>query len=48
MKPDTNPQSYDSPEQMVYTLADACFAYLESAGEAAAEQLTDEQHTLMA
>ena len=48
MKPDTNPQSYDSPEQMVYTLADACFAYLESAGEVAAEQLTDEQHTLMA
>ena len=48
MKPDTNPQSYDSPEQMVYTLADVCFAYLESAGEAAAEQLTDEQHTLMA
>ena len=48
MKPDTDPQSYDNPEQMVYTLADACFAYLEKAGDAAAEQLSDEQHTLMA
>ncbi len=48
MKPDTEPQSYDSPEQMVYTLADACFAYLEKAGDAAAKRLSDEQHTLMA
>ncbi|WP_156320775.1 DMP19 family protein [Neisseria sp. 83E34] len=45
---DLNPQSYDSPEQFIYTLADYYFAYLETHGDAAADRLTDEQHTLMA
>ncbi|MDO4997617.1 MAG: DUF4375 domain-containing protein [Neisseria sp.] len=39
---------YDNAEQMVYTIADAYFAFLEQHGDAAAEQLSDEQHTLMA
>ena len=41
---------YDGQEaaQFIYTLADAYFAYLEQEGEAALEQLSDEQHTVMA
>lgn len=48
MKPDLNPQSYDTPQQFLYTLADTYFACLETLGDSAADLLTDEQHTLMA
>ncbi|MDO5059038.1 MAG: DMP19 family protein [Neisseria sp.] len=41
-------QDFDNAEQLVYTAADACFAYLEAYGDEAADTLTDEQHTLMA
>lgn len=41
-------QNFDTAEQMVYTYADACFAYLEQHGETAADGMSDEQHTLMA
>jgi len=41
---------YDGQDaaQFIYTLADAYFAYLEQEGETALEQLSDEQHTVMA
>ena len=37
-----------SPEELIYTLADAYFAHIEQAGEAVLAQFSDEQHTLMA
>ncbi|WP_274584784.1 DUF4375 domain-containing protein [Neisseria leonii] len=48
MNPSLQPADYASAEQMAYTVADACFAYLERHGEAAAEDFSDELHTLMA
>ncbi len=41
-------QTFESDEQKVYMLADACFAYLEQHGDEAEDKLIDEQHTLMA
>lgn len=48
MNPSVQLSDYDSAEQMVYTVADACFAYLERAGEAAMGKLSDELQALMA
>ncbi|EGV35381.1 DMP19 family protein [Neisseria weaveri] len=48
MKLNIKKSDFSTPDQFVYTLADAYFDYLEQHGDAAMDDFTDEQHTLMA